>query len=154
MRKVDLRMNEEQKYRIIKKLVESDGNKTRTSKKMNCTVRTVNRYIHKYKENSKEAFIHGNRNRKPSCTFDEAIKLRVLNLYQDIYYDCNVQHFSEFLLREEGIDISSRTLLTWLKDIDILSPKARRITKKTLKARINRELVSANKRQTKKLENQ
>lgn len=29
MRKVDLRMNEDKKYRIIKKLVESNGNKKR-----------------------------------------------------------------------------------------------------------------------------
>ena len=49
MRKVELRMNEEYKYKIIKKLVETDGNKKRAASKLGCTVRTVNRRIIKYK---------------------------------------------------------------------------------------------------------
>lgn len=48
MRKVELRMNEEYKYKIIKKLVETDSNKKRVASKLNCTVRTVNRFIIKY----------------------------------------------------------------------------------------------------------
>ena len=45
MRKVELRMNEENKYLIIKKLVETNGNKNRAAIKLGCTVRTVNRLI-------------------------------------------------------------------------------------------------------------
>ena len=65
---VELRMNEEYKYKIIKKLVETDGNKKRAASKLNCTVRTVNRLIIKYKSEGKSAFIHGNRGRVPSTT--------------------------------------------------------------------------------------
>ena len=68
MRKVELRMNEEYKYKIIKKLVETDGNKKRAASKLNCTVRTVNRLIIKYKSEGKSAFIHGNRGRVPSLS--------------------------------------------------------------------------------------
>lgn len=68
MRKVELRMNEKYKYKIIKKLVETDGNKKRAASKLNCTVRTVNRLIIKYKSEGKSAFIHGNRGRVPSTT--------------------------------------------------------------------------------------
>ena len=50
MRKVELRMNEENKYLIIKKLVETNGNKNRAAIKLGCTVRTVNRLILKYKK--------------------------------------------------------------------------------------------------------
>ncbi len=42
MRKVELRMNEQNKYEIIKKLVETDGNKKRAATKLGCTVRTIN----------------------------------------------------------------------------------------------------------------
>ncbi|WP_279014454.1 hypothetical protein [Thomasclavelia cocleata] len=42
MRKVELRMNEENKYLIIKKLVETNGNKKRATIKFGCTVRTIN----------------------------------------------------------------------------------------------------------------
>ena len=48
MRKVSLRMNEEYKYKIIKKLVEKSGNKKRASVKLNCSIRTVNRLIQKH----------------------------------------------------------------------------------------------------------
>lgn len=42
MKKVELRMNEQNKYEIIKKLVETDENKKRTATKLGCTVRTIN----------------------------------------------------------------------------------------------------------------
>ena len=68
MRKVELRMNELEKYKTIKKLVEENGNKKRAAIKLQCTVRTVDRLIQKYNEFGKEAFVHGNRGRKPSTT--------------------------------------------------------------------------------------
>ena len=42
MKKVELRMNEQNKYEIIKKLVETDENKKRAATKHGCTVRTIN----------------------------------------------------------------------------------------------------------------
>ena len=55
MRKVDLRMNEEYKYNVIKRLVDSNGNKLRASLQLKCSLRTVNRLIIKYKEQGKTA---------------------------------------------------------------------------------------------------
>lgn len=147
-------MNEVEKYQVIKKLVETKGNKLRASKKLNCTVRTINRNIMRYEQFGKDAFVHGNRNRKPSCSIDLVLKDKVLNLYQDVYYDCNVQHFSELLESNENITISQETLLIWLKEINILSPKARRIIKRTLRAKLKQELQSANKKETREIENQ
>lgn len=54
MRKVELRMNEQNKYEIIKKLVETNGNKKRAATRLGCTVRTINRLIIKYKEQGKK----------------------------------------------------------------------------------------------------
>ena len=42
MKKVELRMNEQNKYEIIKKLVETDENKKRAATKLGCTVRIIN----------------------------------------------------------------------------------------------------------------
>ena len=42
MKKVEVRMNEQNKYEIIKKLVEADENKKRAATKLGCTVRTIN----------------------------------------------------------------------------------------------------------------
>ncbi|CUP46103.1 Uncharacterised protein [Roseburia hominis] len=54
MRKVELRMNEQNKYEIIKKLIETNGNKKRAATRLGCTVRTINRLIIKYKEQGKK----------------------------------------------------------------------------------------------------
>ena len=61
MRKVELRMNEQNKYDTIKELVDHNGNKKRAALKLGITERQVNRLIIKYKENGKSSFVHGNR---------------------------------------------------------------------------------------------
>ena len=81
MRKVELRMNEQNKYEIIKKLVDTNGNKKRAATKQ-CTVRTINRLIIKYKEQGKKGFVHGNRGRLPaSSTVPLDIKNKIISLY-------------------------------------------------------------------------
>lgn len=61
MRKVELNMKEETKYRTIKKLIETGGNKKRASIKLDCSIRHINRMIEGYKSKGKEYFLHGNR---------------------------------------------------------------------------------------------
>ena len=136
MRKVYLRMNENEKYEIIKKLVETSGNKNTAARKLGTTTRTVNRLIEKYKEKGKEGFVHGNRGRVPDIAFSIEIKELILDLYNTKYHGANFKHFSLLLKKDESISISPRTLNSWLLEENILSPKARRITKSKLKKRI------------------
>ena len=133
MRKVVLRMNEQYKYEIIKKLVEENGNVKRAAAKLECSVRNIYRLIRLYKEKGKAGFVHGNRNRKPSCTFEDDIKQAVIDLYKTKYADANIKHFCELLKKHEGITVSDTTVRTWLYGECILSPKAARKTKKRLK---------------------
>ena len=74
MKKIILNTIEDRKYQVIKKLVESNGNKLKAALKLQVTLRTINRLILKYIQFGKEAFIHGNRNRKPkhSMTLEQA----------------------------------------------------------------------------------
>ncbi len=53
MRKVNLRMKEQNKYNVIKELVDHNGNKLRAAEKLGITKRQVNRLIKKYKEKGK-----------------------------------------------------------------------------------------------------
>ena len=66
MRKVVLTLKEQEKYNVIKKLVETNGNKKRAANKLRITERQINRLIAGYKEFGKQFFVHGNRGRKPS----------------------------------------------------------------------------------------
>ncbi len=134
MRKVVLRMNEQLKYDVIKKLVDTKGNKKNAAIKLNCSLRTVDRLILTYKSEGKSGFIHKNRNRKPATAFSDDIRLKVIDLYRTKYFDANLSHFSQLLAKHENIHVSDTTINHWLRDIDILSPKARRKTRNKLNA--------------------
>jgi hypothetical protein len=137
MRKVDLSMEENAKYETIKKLVETNGNKKRAALTLSCTLRQINRMILGYKQNGKAFFIHGNRNRTPIHAFDDNTKQLIVDFYRTKYEGANITHFSELLLKHEGITASPTSIRTTLIQKHILSPKARRSTKKKLKAHLH-----------------
>ena len=87
MRKVELRMKEQEKYEVIKELVDHNGNKNRASKKLGISRRQVNRLIIIYKEKGKSGFVHGNRSRKPVSTLDKSISEDIITLYKNKYYN-------------------------------------------------------------------
>lgn len=133
IRKVLLTMDENQKYEVIKKLVETNGNKKTAALKIGCSDRHINRLIKGYKEQGKAFFIHGNRGRQPSITLLSDIRQLILDLYRTKYYDCNLTHYSELLAENENIKVSVGTISSILRKEFILSPKANRSTKKAVK---------------------
>ena len=130
MRKVELRMNEQKKYDVIKELVDHNGNKNRASKKLGLSRRQIDRLIIKYKEKGKAGFIHGNRNIKPINALDKSISEDIILLYKNKYQDWNFSHLMEILKSEENIDVSYNFIYKTLTKEGILSPKARKKTKK------------------------
>ena len=130
MRKAELRMNEKEKYDVIKELVDHNGNKNRAAMKLGLSKRQINRLIIKYKENGKYAFIHGNRSKKPVNALDKSISEDIITLYKNKYYDFNFNHFKEFLKKDENIDVSYDFIYKTLSKEGILSPKARKKTKR------------------------
>lgn len=144
MRKVNLTMEELDKYSTIKRLIETDGNKNRASIALNCSVRHINRMIKGYKESGKEFFIHGNRGRKPAHTIDANTKQLILDLYCTKYCEANITHFSELLKKHENITVSTSTIHSILMQKFILSPKAKRATRKRIKAELKELQKSTN----------
>lgn len=130
MRKVELRMKEKNKYDVIKELVDHGGNKDRVALKLGISKRQVNRLIIIFKEKGKSGFVHGNRNRKPVSTLDKSISEDIILLYKNKYQDWNFIHFQEFLEKNENIRVSYKFIYTTLTKEGILSPKARKRTKK------------------------
>ena len=130
MRKVELRMNEKEKYKVIKELVDHNGNKNRASKKLGISRRQINRLILKYKEKGKAGFVHGNRTRKPINALNNTISENIILLYKNKYYDFNFNHFKKFLDKEESIKVSYDFIYKTLTKEGILSPKARKKTKR------------------------
>ena len=137
MRKVELSLKEKQKYEIIKKLVETNGNKERARIKLGLkSIRQINRLIVGYNEFGKEFFVHGNRGRKPSHALTNDFKDEIEILYTSKYYDCTYTQFAEYLAERENINLSIAEVGKILREKHILSPKSRKITKKNLKKQL------------------
>ena len=130
MRKGELRMNEQEKYDVIKELVDHNGNKNRASEKLGISRRQIDRLIIIYKEKGKAGFVHGNRTHKPCNAFDNSISENIILLYKNKYYDFNFNHFKKFLEKEENIKVSYNYVYKVLIKEGILSPKARKKTKR------------------------
>lgn len=133
MRKVDLRMNESNKYDIIKNPVEKDGNKLRAAEKLGCDIRTIYRLINVYKSKGKYGFVPGNRNRNPIKTIPNNIKDEKLLLYENKYNCFNITHFKDMLEDREDIIISYGSLYQLLYSNNFYSPKIQRKTRKRIK---------------------
>jgi len=134
-------MSEDQKYQIIKKLVETSGNIKRAALKLNVSVRHTYRLMEGYVEEGKSYFVHGNRGRKPANYVSEELRYTVFKLYEEKYYDANFTHFKELLESEEGIKLSVTTIKSILNENLIISPKSNRKTRKAFrKVRRNKYL--------------
>ena len=144
MRKVELSLKEKQKYEIIKKLVETNGNKERARIKLGLkSIRQINRLIAGYKEYGKEFFIHGNRGRKPKHALTDEFKDEIETLYTSKYFDCTYTQFTEYLAERENIFLSVPEVGQILRERYILSPRARKATKKNLKKKLLAEKEKA-----------
>ena len=132
MRKVILRMKEQNKYEIIKELVDHNGNKNRAKEKLGLSIRQVNRLINIYKEKGKSGFVHGNRSKKPARTIDKSISDNIILLYRNKYQGFNFKHFYEYLIEDENINVSYHCVYTTLMAAGITSPRIRKATKRRL----------------------
>ncbi len=136
MRKVVLTLKEQEKYKTIKKLVETNGNKKRAATHLKLTVRQIDRLIAGYKTFGKEFFVHGNRGRKPAHALSIYEKDNIEDLYNTKYFDCTYTQFTEFLAERENIFLSTAEVGQILRERYILSPKTHKITKKNIKKKL------------------
>lgn len=139
IRKVELRMEEQQKYDVIKKLVDTNGNKDRAALTLGISRRQVNRLIAAYKEKGKAAFVHGNRGIKPAITTSDEVRNTVVALYRTKYYEANFTHFTELLARHEGIKLSVSAVTNFLEAERILSPRVTKAKKKRVKRELEKQ---------------
>ena len=148
MRKVELRINEEYKYKIIKKLVETKGNKQRAAVKLKRSVRQIDRMIAGYKEFGKEFFVHGNRGRKPKNALTDELKPKII-IHK--YFDCTYTLFKELLERRENINLSVDEIRVILRDWFIFSPRTHKSTKRKFRKKLENEIKTAKKKEQEKL---
>lgn len=143
IRKVVLTMDGQQKYEVIKKLVETNGNKDRAALTLGLSKRQINRLITAYREHGKAAFIHGNRGRKPAITIPDEVRNTVVDLYRTKYYEANFTHFTELLEKHEGITLSVSAVTNFLETEHIFSPRITRQKRKRIKRELEKQKETA-----------
>ena len=136
-------MNEQEKYEIIKRLVDENGNKERAAKTLSLSVRQINRLIAGYKKEGKAFFVHGNTGRQPVNTVPDNTKQLVVDLYRTKYYDANFTHYAELLARIEGIELSVSAVTAILESEYIFSPRITKGKKKRIMKELNEKKVTA-----------
>lgn len=132
MKEVKLRMKEQNKYEIIKELVDHKGNKNRAKEKLGLSIRQINRLIKIYEEKGKSGFVHGNRSKKPAKCIDKSISDSIILLYRNKYQGFNFKHFQEYLESDENIKVSYTCVYQTLMNAGIASPRVRKATKRRL----------------------
>ena len=144
IRKVELSMNEQKKYEVIKALTDHPSpNKHRAALTLGCTVRHINRMLAGYRQYGKAYFVHGNRGKKPANTIPEDTRNLIVDLYRNKYYDANFEHFTELLGKHEDIHISPSTVMSILEANYILSPKVTKAKRKRIKEQLKKAKEAA-----------
>lgn len=136
-------MDEQKKYDVIKRLVNENGNKNRAAMTLGLSRRQIDRLILAYRRHGKEAFVHGNRGRRPANTIPDKTKKDVLDLYRLKYMDANFTHFTELLARREGIFLSVSCVSSILEDAGILSPRVTKAKKKRITQKLRQQQAAA-----------
>jgi transposase len=143
-------MKELDKYKTIKKLVETGGNKTRAAISIGCSKRHINRMIQGYKEQGKEFFLHGNHGRKPATKIPEEQRELIIDLYNTKYSEANFTHYAQLLEKHENIHVSAETIRTLMLDRYTLSPKAKKATKVRTRKKLEEKLKSTSSKKDSK----
>lgn len=148
LKRIDLRMNEQQKYDVIKSLVDHNSCKKAAAVKLGCTTRHVNRLIKLYREHGREAFIHGNRGRKPAHSFTDEQKLEMITVYSNKYYDATFSYACELMAQNDGIIVSPSAFSKIMYENFITSPRTTKAVRKRLakELRIRKNAASSKKK--------
>jgi transposase len=144
-------MKAQEKYEVIKALVDNKGNKKRAAIALSCSLRSIERYIVGYKEKGKLFFIHGNTGRKPVHTLSEEKREKISRCYEEKYKGASIAHYKELLEKAEGIHISEGTVRNIFKEKDMLSPYATKKTKRELAKKLKDSLEKSTKKQEKEI---
>lgn len=145
----NLNKKEQIKYEIIEKILKNEISKPEASKKLNISVRQINRLIIKYKSEGKEGFIHKNKGKMSNKKISDKESDKILNMYLEEYSDYNFTHFYD----EAGnmLNVSRSTIYRVLTKAEIISPEAQHKTIKLYNERMKKAIKegTATEKQTK-----
>lgn len=88
---------------IISKVSENKITINNATKFFNRSRRTIERYLSQYHQFGIKFVIHGNTGKQPVNKIANDLKIKTQSLIREKYYDVNLQHLSELLIKNENI---------------------------------------------------
>ncbi|NVY96443.1 hypothetical protein HU830_04555 [Lactobacillus sp. DCY120] len=79
MKKVELSIDQEQHYRLIKRIANQPTAILTAAVKLDCLSRTIYRLRNKYWQQGKAAFVHGNTNHSPANKLPPALTRKFIS---------------------------------------------------------------------------
>jgi transposase len=131
--------NEQFRLRIIDDFRAGRVSRCEAATLLGVTERTIARLAKRVREKGPAGIKHGNYQRRPSNVVDQLLRERVIALVRDTYFDCNLTHCRELLLRRDCVEVSYMTLYRWVKGAG-LPTKLKK--KRPRKDRIHRERMA------------
>ena len=113
---------------IIAKVSEGKVDIVNAGKVLNKSRRTIERYLHRYREVGIKFVVHQNAGKEPANKTCVSLKRTVQNLIKKKYFDLNLTHLSEVLSEIEGIHVKRETLRGWAHEIHHVKRAKRRRT--------------------------
>lgn len=135
------------KVEVAKEVIELGVTETairRGRTRLECTRKSLLKYVDWYKSGDISHFSHKNKNRTPATAKTPQLKQFIEQLYKEKYSTASFRHFSEILNEDYKINISDRTVHTILKDVMLVSPCSKRATKRQMEKRIRAEARKEN----------
>jgi len=116
------------KLEIVVKVYTGFMSRPKALQILQCSERTLRRYLKDYKERDILFVKHKNTGRTPHNKIDSKIKEMALFLIKNKYYDFNVLHLQE-KIKEHGLEIKRETLRKWAHEINMVKRSKRRRSK-------------------------
>lgn len=129
-----LSKNEQRKLEVVVKVVTGVMSRQHAIQILQCSERSLRRYIKAYKEKDILFVKHGNCGKSPYNKTPENIKEMAVFLIKNKYFDFNMLHLQE-KLKEHGLEIKRETLRKWCHEIGMV----KRAKKRRSKARFKRQ---------------
>ena len=110
----------------IAKVAEGKIDVVNTGKVLNKSRRTIERYLHRYREVGIMFVIHQNYGKAPVNKTCDSTKRKVQKLIKKKYSDLNLTQLAEMLAENEGIQVKRETLRGWVHEIHHIKRAKRR----------------------------
>jgi transposase len=124
--RVTFNMNEIKRLHLLQKILEQQMTASQAADLLGLSLRQVRRLVAKWRQQGALGIAHGNRGRTPSNQIKDHIRIRVLELAENQYWDYNDCHFTEELAEKHGLQISRSSVRRIRRQAHLKSPRIRR----------------------------